>query len=91
MHTATCNHRGCAATFSHPTQKQADQALRMHVGRKHKRNITTLRGSDLKPKRTYTRRKPVKDHHHGGANYCPHCGFNLAMLNVAMQVASKVK
>lgn len=61
MPTVTCKHRGCDATFKHPTQERAQQALRMHEGRVHSGNIrptfqngrgdghpTILRGS-LKP------------------------------------------
>ena len=62
----------------------------MHVGRMHKKHITRLGESDLQPKRRYVRRKK-EEHHHGGANFCPQCGFNLAMLAAAMTVASKMK
>lgn len=37
MKTASCTK--CDKTFKKPTQMQADQALRMHVGRKHSRTI----------------------------------------------------
>lgn len=37
MKTASCTK--CDKTFKKPTQEQADQALRMHVGRKHSRTI----------------------------------------------------
>jgi len=37
MPTATCTK--CPKTFTHPTETRAQQALRMHVGRTHKRNI----------------------------------------------------
>ena len=39
MTNVTVKCKQCPKTFSHPTQQKADQALAMHVGRKHKKNI----------------------------------------------------
>lgn len=94
MITTTCNHRGCNASFTHPTQTKADSALRMHIGRKHKRHIKTgrtdLGAVDPKPKRRI-KRTAQHDHQHGGLNYCPGCGMNLAMLAMALNVANNIK
>lgn len=40
MPTTKCHHNGCEAAFDKPTKEKADQALRMHVGRVHQKNIT---------------------------------------------------
>lgn len=37
-HTAQCTQ--CSKSFTHPTKQKAEQALTMHMGRKHKMNIT---------------------------------------------------
>ena len=36
-HTAECTQ--CSKSFTHPTKQKAEQALAMHIGRKHKNNI----------------------------------------------------
>jgi len=37
--TKTCPKKGCGKEFTHPTENQAAQALRMHIGRSHKKHI----------------------------------------------------
>jgi hypothetical protein len=37
--TKKCTRKGCERKFTHPTENQAAQALRMHVGRVHKKHI----------------------------------------------------
>ena len=68
----------------HHSMAQAEQALNMHVSRKH----GNLKGNPriwIKAKRKYTKRaksEPV------GIGFCPHCGFNLALISAAMRMVS---
>lgn len=39
MPTAKCTHQGCNAAFTKSSKSRAEQALRMHIGRSHDRNI----------------------------------------------------
>lgn len=47
MHTEKCPE--CSKSFTKPTKAQADQAVRMHVGRAHKKNIQPGHGSSRLP------------------------------------------
>jgi len=42
MPTVTCTHQGCHAAFTKSSKARAEQALRVHVGRTHKRNINPM-------------------------------------------------
>lgn len=43
--TVSC--KQCPKTFTHPTKAKAEQALLMHVGRKHRKNIVNQRHSGV--------------------------------------------
>ena len=88
MSTASCDK--CEKVFSKPTQRDADQALRMHVGRKHDGTISNGNGDGkIVPagKRKYLRRpKPVMTVH---VNFCPNCGCNLHAVATGIALASQ--
>jgi len=94
MYTSTCDVEGCGKSFAKPTQEKADHAIVQHKARMH-------RSPDAKParKRPYVRRwkgktkadvpdRPAKQAM-PAIGFCPCCGFNLKVLQVAMSVASR--
>jgi len=102
MKTATASCTKCDKTFTKPTLVLAEAALRMHVGRKHERNIIAnhehsgvlrqrANGSlseTEKPKRKYTRRQKVEQHVH--VNFCPNCGCNIHAVATGIAMAARV-
>ena len=84
MHTATCDVEGCTKSFTKDTQASADMAIRMHKSRIHKGGLQSRKAD---PKRKY-RRTPAKVEM-PALGFCPCCGFNLKVLQVAMSIASR--
>lgn len=101
MHTESCQQ--CDKRFTKSNRKSAILALRMHQGRRHGNIITPSREksvfsradvskqSEPKARKKYTRRTKTEHEHGFHAKFCPGCGFNLALLTVALSVASKIK
>ena len=68
MTTIQCTHSGCDRTFTKPSRKSAEQALRMHVGRAHEKNILTPTGPMLRRRRGYAEAaiEAANGHGHSG-------------------------
>lgn len=90
--TATCTHEGCTKVFKKTTQAAADQALRMHFGRKHGNNggnpklnggRTPRSGRRLSIKRRLEQAVTV--------NFCPNCGCDVHRVAMGMVLAAKIK
>lgn len=102
MPTVTCKHKGCIAAFTKPTLLCAEQALRMHVGRKHDRSIlpphvlNSQKKADsrdqpeseaVRAPRKYTRRQVEPVTHEVCVNFCPNCGCNIHAVATGMAMA----
>jgi len=91
----------CGKVFKKRSQTKADQAVRMHVGRSHSRNIPTYMGGAKpktakatrqeapKQKRQYIKRNPPVT---GTVtiNFCPKCGTDLHKIATAVVLAGKL-
>jgi hypothetical protein len=71
-----CEHEGCERSFP------SAQALRMHTMRRHER-IGVQKGDNGETKTRRPRKQAAR------VSFCPCCGLNLQMLDVAMNVALK--
>lgn len=92
----------CEKEFSKPNKQSAENALRMHVARKHGKMQSQIRSSPGDPrvdhKREYQRqyrlqRKKLKGRRNGTLRvmgFCPCCGLNLEVLATALAVVNKV-
>lgn len=100
MFKATCTKCDWKSSRSYDTRQRADQALKMHSQRRHEGMKTWNQNKRQpgpaeisphtgKPKRTWTRRKPVAAPVQ--INFCPCCGTNLHVLSTALTVAGRIK
>jgi hypothetical protein len=99
MPTTKCTYKNCDRSFTKDTQPMAEQALRMHIGRTHVKNIPTYKGG-AKPasapasngngngKRKYTKRaQPITGTI--AVNFCPQCGCSIHKVAIGMVLANQ--
>jgi hypothetical protein len=96
MFTARC--KKCPKVFMKPTKARAEQALLMHVGRKHTNLIPNRAKVHVIPpikkaKRKYTRRiQPVEAQASIPAvNFCCNCGFDQRAVAVGIAMAQQAR
>ena len=82
MTTKTCEQ--CGKKFHKHTVKQAEAALRMHIGRKHGTVKIRAERGEVRTRSNDETETPV-------AHFCPGCGMNLHVLHKAMSLANRVK
>lgn len=85
-----CTYKGCERSF------KSEQALRMHTMRRHTKKILTRGQLDLKARKGEKGEKKTRKYTKSqdtslGVHFCPQCGVDLATLQMAYQVALRMK
>ena len=101
MTTVHCGYRGCSRTFSNENPALADTALRMHIGRAHKRSVVprterekARRTGSAKPTKTAKQSaKPARTAPSQAdvtINFCPGCGCDLHRIAVGIALSNRI-